>query len=130
MIYFPFGEEKKIPIIAGIARKVLAIPAANTSVERLFSSTKIIIGDRRTRLGAEKIDKLMFLQKNLISLKQMFDSKNDLTTITSKRKPDDIYEPDDDDHCILKKVKGVEDDEYDLLSDDYDSEKDNEEVEF
>jgi hypothetical protein len=30
----------------------------------------------------------------------------------------------------LKKVKGVEDDEYDLLSDDYDSEKDNEEVEF
>ena len=30
----------------------------------------------------------------------------------------------------MKKVKGVEDDEYDLLSDDYDSEKDNEEVEF
>jgi hypothetical protein len=43
-----------------------------------------MIGDRRTRLDAEKINKLMFLQKNLIPLKHMFDSKNGSTTIMAK----------------------------------------------
>jgi len=121
-------KKNEFPTIASIARKVLSIPAANTSVERLFSSSKIIIGDKRTRLSSEKIDKLMFLKKNLASLKQMFDSKNG-STITLKRKPDDIYEEeDDDDDCILKKYKGVEEDDYNLLMDDYDSEEDGEEA--
>ena len=52
---------------------VLAIPTANISVERLFSSIQTMIGDRTTRLEAEK---LMILQKNLILLKHMFDSKH------------------------------------------------------
>ncbi|CAF1443450.1 unnamed protein product [Didymodactylos carnosus] len=75
---FSFWRKKKdeFPIIGAIARKLLGIPASNTSVERLFSSTKITVSDRRTRLGAEKIDKLMFLKKNLIPLKDMFDSKS------------------------------------------------------
>jgi hypothetical protein len=125
-----FWKRKKtqFPTIAGIARKVLAIPAANTSVERLFSSTKNIIGDRRTRLGVEKIDKLMFLRKNYSSLKHMFDAKNGSSTAMSKRKIDDTCDTDDDeenDEYNSRKVKVVEENEYDLISDDYDSETEN-----
>jgi hypothetical protein len=124
-----FWRKKKdeFPTIAAIARKVLAIPASNTSVERLFSSAKITVGDRRTKLGAEKIDKLMFLKKNLIPLRDMFDSKNSSPTITSKRKSNDINENDDQDELLfLKKIRGdEEEEEYDILSDDYESEKEN-----
>ncbi|CAF4556800.1 unnamed protein product, partial [Rotaria socialis] len=131
LLLFWRREKDDFPSIAKIARKVLAIPAANTSVERLFSSTKITIGDRRTRLGAAKIDKLMFLQKNLIPLKDMFDSKNVLTTNELKRKPDNIHEQDDDsDHYASKKLKVIEIDECmfssdDCENDDYESEKGN-----
>ena len=126
-----FWRRKKndFPTIAAIARRVLAIPAANTSVERLFSSSKIIIGDRRTRLGAEKIDKLMFLQKNLMALKNMFDAKNGSATINSKRKSRDESEVEDDSR-LLKRIRGDEDEEYELSSDEYESENDNQEEEF
>ncbi|CAF1473770.1 unnamed protein product [Rotaria magnacalcarata] len=131
LLLFWRRDKDDFPSIAKIARKVLAIPVANTSVERLFSSTKITIGDRRTRLGAAKIDKRMFLQKNLIPLKNMFDSKNVLTTNELKRKPDNIHEQDDDsDHYASKKLKVIEIDEYmfssdDCENDDYESEKEN-----
>ena len=58
------------PTIAAIARDVLAIPASNASVERLFSKSKNIITDKRTRLGMGKIDHLLFLKKNLDILKK------------------------------------------------------------
>lgn len=125
-----FWRQKRndFPNIARIARKVLAIPASNTSVERLFSSTKTTVGDRRTKLGTEKIDKLMFLQKNLNPLKNLFDLKSDLTTHQSKRKPDDKHDDNNED-CTSKKAKANEEDEYEyeyeLLSDDYESEKEN-----
>ncbi|CAF1461710.1 unnamed protein product [Rotaria sordida] len=60
------------PLIASIARKILGIPASNTSVERLFSSCKNTITDKRTRLGAEKLNKMMFLQKNMNLLQEKF----------------------------------------------------------
>lgn len=43
------------PSLARLAKKVLSIPASNTTIERLFSSTKLTITDRRTRLGTEKV---------------------------------------------------------------------------
>jgi len=122
VIYFLSGERKKneFPNIANIARKILAIPAANTSVERLFSSTKITVGDRRTKLGAEKLDNLMFLQKNLRPLKNLFDSKNVLATQT-KRKPGGEH-TNDNGEFISKRVKFNEIDECELLSDSNESE--------
>ncbi|CAF1460814.1 unnamed protein product [Rotaria sordida] len=65
-------HQKLFPLIASIARKILAIPASNTSVERLFSSCKNTITDKRTRLGAEKLNKMMFLQKNMNLLQKKF----------------------------------------------------------
>ena len=61
------------PLIASIACDVLAISASNTLVERLFSSCKNTVKDKRTKLGHEKLNKLMFLQKNLYPIKRMFD---------------------------------------------------------
>ena len=57
------------PWIAAVARDVLVIPASNTSVERLLLSSKNTISDKRTKLGTEKLNKLIFLQKNLFCLR-------------------------------------------------------------
>ncbi len=62
-------HQSKFPILTSIVRDYYAIPASNTIVERLFSSSKNTVGDRRTRLGTEKINKLLFLHKNLLVLK-------------------------------------------------------------
>ncbi len=75
------------PTIAAIARDVLAIPASNTSVERLFSKSKNMITDKRTRIGLEKIDRLLFLKKNLDIFKNMFDKiPNEDEQYRTKRK--------------------------------------------
>ncbi|CAF3679222.1 unnamed protein product [Rotaria socialis] len=58
-------QQKLFPLIALTARHVLTIPASNTSVERLFSSCTNTTTDKRTRLGADKLNKIMFLQKNM-----------------------------------------------------------------
>ncbi|CAF1619564.1 unnamed protein product [Rotaria magnacalcarata] len=114
--------------LAAVARRILAIPASNTSVERLFSSAKLTVSDRRTRLGIEKIDKLMFLKKNLTPLQRMFDSKNSATSICSKRKSSDIdkndINDDDDELLFLKKLRCDKEDDKDFLSDECESEKD------
>lgn len=121
-------KQNHFPIIAGILRKLLAIPASNSAVERLFSSTKTMISDRRTRLGAEKIDKLMFLHKNLIPLNDMLDSK-DVSATMSKRKADTKLN-DDGDYDIFKKVKTAKENDNNLLSDEYESEQEDSEIEI
>ena len=130
LLSFWRSKKDEFPKIATIARRMLAIPASNTSVERLFSSAKITVGDHRTKLGIEKIDKLMFLKENLIPLKSMFDSKNSPTSIHSKRKSSDINDEDidndDDELLFLKKLKCDEENDYHFLSDEYESEKDDE----
>jgi hypothetical protein len=84
--------EKLFPMIASIARDILAIPASNTSVERLFSSCKNTITDKRTKLGADKLNKLMFLQKNMNILKEKFGPTPIITNIgqDTKRTHDTI----------------------------------------
>jgi hypothetical protein len=69
-----FWKQNKqlFPLIASIARDILAIPASNTSVERQFSSCKNTITDKRTKLGSEKLNKLIFLKKNMNTLKEKF----------------------------------------------------------
>ncbi|CAF3920080.1 unnamed protein product [Rotaria sordida] len=68
-------HNQSFPIISTIVRDIFAIPASNTTVERLFSISKYTITDKRTRLGMEKINKLMFLRKNLNILKAIFDNQ-------------------------------------------------------
>jgi hypothetical protein len=63
------------PTIAAIARDAIAIPASNTCVERLFSKSKAMITDKRTNMGVEKIDRMLFLRKNLNILKKISDQQ-------------------------------------------------------
>ena len=60
----------------------------------------------------------------------MFDSKNSPTSIHSKRKSSDINDEDidndDDELLFLKKLKCDEENDYHFLSDEYESEKDDE----
>ena len=73
-------NENLYPIIAYISRRILAIPASNTSVERVFSTCKNTITDKRTKRDGEKLNKIMFLQKNMNTLKEKF-SGNSFTTL-------------------------------------------------
>jgi hypothetical protein len=49
------------PHLASVARFVLAIPATETSSERVFSLAGRTIEDRRTQLNADTVDDLLFL---------------------------------------------------------------------
>jgi hypothetical protein len=100
------------PVLYSIARQILIIPATNTAVERLFSASGNTVTHTRTRLSAEKVDKLMFIKKNLLILKKIFikDEKlNNINTHTDgdatvtitraeKRSHDDDDDADDEDN--------------------------------
>ncbi|CAF4791876.1 unnamed protein product [Rotaria socialis] len=59
------------PILSSMVRDLFAIPASNTTVERLFSSSKNTVTDRQTSLSGKKGNELLFLQKNLLSLQRI-----------------------------------------------------------
>ncbi len=71
ILLFWLDHKMKFPTLFSIVQDLYAIPSSNTSVERLFSSSKNTITDKRTSLGGEKINKLLFLQKNLTVLNQI-----------------------------------------------------------
>ena len=70
-------------MLLSIVRDLYAIPASNTIVKRLFSSSKNTVTARRTNLAAEKINKLLFLQKNLACLRQI----NEEISISTEKQP-------------------------------------------
>ena len=70
-------HQHRFPNIHSLARKILAIPAWNCEVERLFSSSKMTMTDCRTRLAADKLNKITFLRKNLQALKQLDEKKEE-----------------------------------------------------
>ncbi|CAF1436953.1 unnamed protein product [Adineta ricciae] len=86
-------QQNRFPNIHSLARKVLAIPASNTEVERLFSCSKMVVTDNRTRLDAEKLNKIIFLRKNLYSLKQL-EKKEEVIQGSQKRKSMDEWKVD------------------------------------
>ncbi|CAF1517626.1 unnamed protein product [Adineta ricciae] len=44
-------QQKSFPILSELARKISAIPASNTIVEQVFSSSKTTVTENQTRLG-------------------------------------------------------------------------------
>ena len=55
------GKQAELPLLAKVARNILAIPASNTSSERSFSVAGRVIEERRTRLAPSSVDALLFL---------------------------------------------------------------------
>ncbi|CAF2863787.1 unnamed protein product [Rotaria sp. Silwood2] len=68
VLMFWLENKSKFPILTSMVQKYFAIPASNTIVERLFSSSKTTLSDTHTKLDSEKVNKLLFLQKNLSKL--------------------------------------------------------------
>lgn len=81
------------PNIYAIARRILAIPASNTEVERLFSCSKMTITDKRTRLDPDRLNKIIFLRKNRHALNKLNEENGE----NSKRKSMQAYESDRED---------------------------------
>jgi hypothetical protein len=79
----------------------------------LFSASGNTVTDTRTRLSAEKVDKLMFIKKNLLILKKIFvkDEKldhldthadgNATVTTGEKRSHDDDADDEDNGNDII-----------------------------
>lgn len=88
ILEFWMKQQHLFPTLATIVMDIYSIPASNTTVERLFSSAGDTITDRRTNLSTEKVNKLLFLKKNLLSLKD--DDLQPPTHLQGKRKLDEI----------------------------------------
>ena len=56
-------HEKKLPIVAKLARKYLCVCGTSVSSERTFSTAAVT--DHRSRLAPENVNRLVFLAKNL-----------------------------------------------------------------
>lgn len=58
-------HEDTFPRLSHLAKKLLAIPASNTTSERIFNAAGYTVSERRTGLSPNVIDKLMFLKSNI-----------------------------------------------------------------
>ena len=53
------------PKLKEVARYILAIPAADTTDERIFSSAGLTLTPSRTLLSSESLSELLFIHKNV-----------------------------------------------------------------
>lgn len=55
----------EMPLLAGVARQLLCIPATSVPSERVFSASGNIVTPLRKKLNPDKVNKLTFLHFNL-----------------------------------------------------------------
>lgn len=70
VLIFWKNHEKFFPVLASIVLSIYSIPASNTTVERLFSQANNTLSPRRTSMQTDKVNKCLFLNKNLLPLKE------------------------------------------------------------
>ncbi len=107
-------KQHQFPILSNIAKQVCAIPASNTSIERLFSAAKNTVNENRTNLGSERINQLLFLQNNLTVLKQLFHESRRKRTISMSSTTTVSSE---DSSCKMPKQSRIDDEDTDSTSD-------------
>jgi hypothetical protein len=83
---FWMQQRENFPQLFQLTKQILIIPASNTCVERMFSVSGATITEKRIRLAIEKIDKMIFLNRNLAYLKFLHE-------INGKELPDDASHP-------------------------------------
>ena len=57
-------HRERFPRLAVLAQRVLAVPASSTASERVFSTSGLIVDQRRSSMTPEMIDALVFLNQN------------------------------------------------------------------
>ena len=141
VLNFWLKQKSKFPTLFLIVQDLYAVPASKTTVERLFSCSKNTIVDKRTRLAADKVNKLLFLQNYLILFKSL-DSKrnNENIPIATKRKTNESSSSPCSDqneqqpiiNTTLKKVKMDlhQSDHIDLCDSDRDEDEENDDVDL
>ena len=65
-------HQKSFPHLAILAKSYLAIPATSAPSERIFSTASIIGSKRRANLQPQKLEKLIFLNKNIKRAEKYF----------------------------------------------------------
>lgn len=65
-------NQSTYPVLAGIAQRVLPIPAINTSIEHLFPDSGNTMTNRRMRLQTVKVNQLLFIRRNLAAERESF----------------------------------------------------------
>ncbi|CAF4530762.1 unnamed protein product [Rotaria sp. Silwood2] len=120
-----FWKRQKVfyPTMYSIACEILIVPATNTAAERLFSASGKTITNTRTRLATEKVDKLMFIKKNLLTLKEIFVKNGKLHDAhtqdnydaTGKKGEKRSYEDDSDDDNENDNGDDDNDDDNDII---------------
>lgn len=118
-------QQSLYPVLSSIAKVVYAIPASNTIIERLFSKAKNVVTEKRTRLDCEKINQILFLQKNMKTLKELSNnefrrkrtaSMSSSTTTTSSSATTMSSE---ESACTVPKQLRLDDDSFDEFSQEY-----------
>ena len=76
-----FWKDKQnlFPVLSLTAKQISPILASNTGIERLFSAVKNMVTEKRTKLGSEKLNQLLFLQDNFSILQQLNDTSRERT---------------------------------------------------
>jgi hypothetical protein len=138
ILKFWLNQKSTFPILFTVVQDFYAIPASNTTVERLFSCSKNTITDKRTSLGAEKVNKLLFLQKNLALLKSFDEQIDGVDTNEKTRKIDEQStstissrnQGQSNPTRTTKKFKMGNEDDIVLYSDDNEESKVTDEIDF
>ncbi|CAF1542534.1 unnamed protein product [Adineta ricciae] len=108
-------KQQQFPTLSNIAKQICAIPASNTIIERLFSAAKNTVDGKRTNLGSEKINQLLFLQKNLSTLKQLFQEKRRKRTVSMSSTT--TMSSEDSSYTMAKRARIDDEDNYSSTDD-------------
>ena len=109
-------KRRQFPGLSSIAKQIYAIPASNTIIERLFSAAKNTVSDKRINLGSEKLNQLLFIQKNYTSLKRLFHENKRKRAISMSSTTTASSE---DPSCIMPKQSRFDDEDNYSASDDF-----------
>jgi hypothetical protein len=116
-------NESTYPRLAQVVKDILAIPIAQVGVERVFNMAKDVIGDRRHRLAAQTIQKIMVLKDDILQEAEQptqlpdadrdedqapCDEVDDLFELTADFEPDMTSDEEEEEVGIMEEEPEVE----------------------
>ena len=117
ILYWWKTNEMMFPLLAKIARTILAIPSSSAKSERVFSTGGNIVTAKRCRLGPKKVEELIVIRENMARIKE-FEvlSGMDIVIEPMEKNPFDKIRA----HMTVIDVEHTEHTEPEVLSDEED----------